>query len=418
MDSGGVTMKTLGSLKRKSLQVVKIDFTGVNEYNLSTANTAPHRGLLTGSGILGIGGSFSASGNRMNLVYSPHDGLTLPIPNSNNTYLKYNFDFKFTLNISLNGTGRIITFDDNGDSDANFALSYTASSGLQIRTTSVDASGFSFPVYSNSVFAPIALNTNYNCVIKFRRNLVQLFLNDTLVITHVVATPLYSSFKNLKFGGFGATNSAYGFLDDIDISLVHDKFRTVCDLSFNSLPFTDSTGKSSITNNGATLSSGQAVFSNPTGTSRVFVQALTSATFDSDFRLQGDFRVACKFSVPSLAGQGDQTLFSLIKVSDPLGACTSCYVKNTGQIVLNFDDWTTYTTAAGVISTGINYTLLVEKTGNLASIRINGNAVHQTTPVIATLENTPRHCLISSATLSGAAFGLNGTMDYFVFSTE
>ena len=415
MDSGGVTMKTLGSLKRKSLQVVKIDFTGVTEYNLSTANTAPHRGLLTGSGY-NPGSLFSASGNRMNLVHSTFDGLTLPIP-YNSTYLKYNFDFKFTLNISANGTGRIITFDD-GSGDANFALIYSASNGLKIITISADSSGYSFPVYSSSVFAPITLNTDYDCVIKFRRNLVQLFLNDTLVITHVVATPLYSSFKNLKFGGFGATDSAYGFLDDIDISLVHDKFRTVCDLSFNSLPFTDSTGKSSITNNGATLSSGQSVFSNPADTSTVFVQALTSATFDSDFRLQGDFRVACRFNITSFAGRGDQTLFSLIKVSDPLGAFTSCYVKNTGQIVLNFDDGTTYTTAAGVISTGINYTLLVEKTGNLASIRINGNAVHQSTPVIATLENTPRYCLISSAALSGAAFGLNGTMDYFVFSTE
>lgn len=414
MDSGGVTMKILGSLKRKSLQVVKIDFTGVNASNIDTANTAPHRGLL-GSGY-NTGSSFSASGNRMNLVWSPHDGLTLPTP-YNNTYLKYNFDLKFTLNISLSGTGRIITFDNTQNGDFNFALSYTASSGLQVGTASAPIL-YSFPVNSYSVFAPITLNTDYNCVIKFRRNLVQLFLNGNLAITHVVATPLYSNYNNLKFGGFGVTNSTYGFLDDIDISLVHDKFRTVCDLGFNSLPFTDSTGKSSITNNGATLGSGQAVFSNPADTSTVFVQALTSATFDSDFRLQGDFRVACKFSVTSFAGRGDQTLFSLIKVSDPLGAFTSCYVKNTGQIVLNFDDGTTYTTTAGVISTGINYTLLVEKTGNLASIRINGNAVHQTTPVIATLENTPRHCLISSAALSGTAFGLNGTMDYFVFSTE
>lgn len=414
MDSGGVTMKTLGSLKRKSLQVVKIDFTGVNEFNINTANTAPHRGLLTGNYYLGS--SFSASGNRMNLVHSAFDGITLPTP-YNSTYLKYNFDLKFTLNISLNGTGRIITFDDDGDGSYNFALSYTASSGLQIGTASAPIL-YSFPVYSSSVFAPINLNTNYNCVIKFRRNLAQLFLNGTLVITHVIATPLYSSHKNLRLGGFGTTDSTYGFLDDIDISLVHDKFRTVCDLSFNSLPFTDSTGKSSITNNGATLSSGQAVFSNPADTSTVFVQALTSATFDSDFRLQGDFRVACRFNITSFAGRGDQTLFSLIKVSDPLGAFTSCYVRNTGQIVLNFDDGTTYTTTAGVLSAGINYTLLVEKTGNLASIRINGNAVHQTTPVIATLENTPRYCLISSAALSGAAFGLNGTMDYFVFSTE
>lgn len=408
-------MKTLGSLKRKSIQVVKIDFTGVDEYNIGTVNTAPHRGLLTGSGY-NPGSEFSASGNRMNLVYSPHDGLTLPIP-YNSTYLKYNFDLKFTLNISSNTTGRIITFDDTGDGYANFVLVYSASNGLQIGTVSAHTGVLSY-VYSTSVFAPITLNTDYNCVIKFRRNLVQLFLNGTLVITHVIATPLYSNFKDLKFGGFGATYSTHGFLDDIDISLVHDKFRTVCDLSFNSLPFTDSTGKSSITNNGATLSIGQAVFNNPADTSTVFVQALTSATFDSDFRLQGDFRVACKFSITSFTGRGDQTLFSLIKVSDPLGAFTSCYVKNTGQIVLNFEDGTTYTTAAGVISSGVNYTLLVEKTGNLASIRINGNAVHQSTPVIATLENTPRHCLISSAALSGAAFGLNGTMDYFVFSTE
>jgi hypothetical protein len=409
-------MKTLGSLKRKSLQVAKINFTGINQGNLGTANTAPHRGLLLGSGI-NCGSSFSASGDRMNLVASPFDGLTLPIP-YNNTYLKYNFDLKFTLKITANATGRIITFDDTGSGDYNLALVYSASDGLQIQTASAHPSGFSFPVGSISVFVPITLNTDYNCIIKFRRNLVQLFLNGTLAITHVVATPLYTNNPSkLKFGGFGTAYSAYGFLDDIDISLVHDKFRTVCDLSFNSLPFTDSTGKSSITNNGATLGSGQSVFSNPADTSTVFVQALTSATFDSDFRLQGDFRVACKFNIASFAGRLDQTLFSLIKVSDPFGAFTSCYVRNTGQIVLNFDDGTTYTTAAGVISTGINYTLLVEKTGNLASIRINGNAVHQSTPVIATLEDTPRYCLISSRSLSGG-FGLNGNMDYFVFSTE
>ena len=126
------------------------------------------------------GSSFSASGNRMNLVYSAHDELTLPIP-YNSTYLKYNFDLKFTLNISLNSTGRIITFDDNGSGNYNFALSYTASSGLQIGTSSAPIL-YSFPVYSNSVFAPITLNTDYDCVIKFRRNLVQLFLNGTLVI--------------------------------------------------------------------------------------------------------------------------------------------------------------------------------------------------------------------------------------------
>ena len=130
-------MKTLGSLKRKSLQVVKIDFTGVTEFNIGTANTAPHRGLLTGN--FYIGSSFSASGDRMNLVYSAFDGLTLPIP-YNSTYLKYNFDLKFTLNISLNGTGRIITFDDDLSGDANFALSYTASSGLQIITSSAPIS--------------------------------------------------------------------------------------------------------------------------------------------------------------------------------------------------------------------------------------------------------------------------------------
>lgn len=408
-------MKTLGSLKRKSLQVAKINFTGINQGNLNTANTAPHRGLLLGGGI-NCGSSFSASGDRMNLVGSPYDYLLLPKP-YNNTYLKYNFDLKFTLRITVNASGRIITFDANGSGDANLTLDYIASSGLLIRTSSQNPDGYSFPVSTMSVFAPITLNTDYNCVIKFRRNLVQLFLNGTSVITHVVATPLYSSYYNLRFGGFGATYSAFGFLDDIDISLVHDKFRTVCDLSFNTLPFIDSTGKSTITNNGATLSSGQAVFNNPANTSTVFMQVITSATFDSDLRLQGDFRVACKFNITSFAGRLDQTLFSLIKVSDPSGAFTSCYVRNTGQIVLNFDDGTTYTTAAGVILTGINYTLLVEKTGNLASIRINSYPVHQSTPVIATLENTPRYCLISSAALLGG-FGLNGAMDYFVFSTE
>lgn len=71
-----------------------------------------------------------------------------------------------------------------------------------------------------------------------------------------------------------------------------------------------------------------------------------------------------------------------------------------------------------VLLAGVNYTLLVEKTGNLASIRINGNAVHQSTPVIATLENTPRFCLIGSVGSLVGGFGLKGTMDYFVFSTE
>lgn len=197
----------LGVLKKKTLQVLRLPFSS------GITNLAPHAALV---GYISSGSSLSTSNSRLNLQASVDDYVKPGLTPYNRSFLTFNFNLNFILNISANASGRIITFDDNGSGEPNLEFRYDASSGL--RFTSRAAGGYGF--LSHSVVAAITLNTSYNCSLKVRGNLLQLFLNDTLVISHTIVTPLYNSFKDIIFGGFGATTSATGFLDEIELTIV------------------------------------------------------------------------------------------------------------------------------------------------------------------------------------------------------
>lgn len=409
-------MKSLGVLKRKIIQFLKLDFTDPQ------TNKAPYASLITTG--LNTGSSFSSANNRMNLLSSAYDGLTIGVP-YNKSLLRQNFDLRFTLSLNTSVSGRILTIDDNGSGDYSLALNYVAGSGLVINTSS----GTFFPITRISAYAVIANNTGCNCYIKYRAcslftsSFLEFYINNALVIFHTVAMPPYGVYTpNLKFGGFGATSSAYGYIDNIDMSIVRNKFRTVCDLQCNFLPFEDTSGKNSVTNYGVTVDNERAYFNNPTNTSTAALHIYTLSSYNSDFRLQGDFNIFFDVVVDTFSGKTDQLLFSITSVSDPSDPLVvECYIKNTGRIYLNFPNnlggLVTYFTAEGTIVAGTTYRMRIEKTGDLAQIWVNDTRMAISTPVIPPLTNITR-TLILGARVAIGGWGLNGKMDNFLFLTE
>lgn len=408
-------MKSLGVLKRKIIQFLKLDFTDPQ------TNKAPYASLITTG--LSPGSSFSSANNRMNLLSSPHDGLTIGAP-YNKSLLRQNFDFRFTLSLNTSVSGRILTIDDNGSGYYSLALAYVAGSGLVINTSS----GTIFPITRISAYAVIANNTEYNCYIKYRAcslftsSFLEFYINNTLVIFHTVAMPPYGTYTpNLNFGGFGATSSASGYIDNIDMSIVRNKFRTVCDLQCNSLPFADTSGKTYITNYGVTVDNARAYFNNPTDTSTAALYIYTLSHYNSDFRLQGDFNIFFDVVVDTFSGKTDQLLFSITSGSGPSDPVVECYIKNTGRIYLNFPNnlggLVTYYTADGTIVAGTTYRMRIEKTGDLAQIWVNDTCRAISTPVIPPLTDTARTLILGARVAIGGA-GLNGKMGNFLFLTE
>lgn len=408
-------MKSLGVLKRKIIQFLKLDFTDPQ------TNKAPYASLITTG--LSPGSSFSSANNRMNLLSSPYDGLTIGAP-YNKSLLRQNFDLRFTLSLNTSVSGRILTIDDNGSGEYSLALAYVAGSGLVINTSS----GTFYPITRISAYAVIANNTEYNCYIKYRAcslftsSFLEFYINNTLVIFHTVAMPPYGTYTpKLKFGGFGATSSASGYIDNIDMSIVRNKFRTVCDLQCNSLPFADTSGKTSITNYGVTVDNERAYFNNPTDTSTAALYIYTLSHYNSDFRLQGDFNIFFDVVVDTFSGKTDQLLFSITSGSGPSDPVVECYIKNTGCIYLNFPNnlggLVTYYTADGTIVAGTTYRMRIEKTGDLAQIWVNDTCRAISTPVIPPLTDTARTLILGARVAIGGA-GLNGKMGNFLFLTE
>lgn len=111
----------LGTIKKKTFQVLKLPFTS------GITNLAPHATLV---GNMGSGSSLSTSNSRLNLQASVNDYVRPTSTPYNRSFLTFNFNLNFILNSSANASGRIITFDDNGSGESNLEFRYDASSGL------------------------------------------------------------------------------------------------------------------------------------------------------------------------------------------------------------------------------------------------------------------------------------------------
>ena len=203
----------LGVLNHAPREVINFNFN-----SNSLLNTGVYRNALSTS--LNPGSFIDISGGRYNLPGT--SGRTYGGIRTGNVYsrsfLAYNFDLSFVLSVTYNSSGRIISFDDNGSGETNLQLDFVASSGLVFRSRS--GNGYSYTVSMSSVF-PITIGTEYSCLIKIRDNLLEFIVNGITRISHTLVTPYYNSNKQLDFGGFGATDAIYGYMDNIKLTLLY-----------------------------------------------------------------------------------------------------------------------------------------------------------------------------------------------------
>lgn len=202
----------LGVLNHAPREVINLNFN-----SNSLLNTGVYRNAITES--LNPGSAIDISGGRYNLPGT--SGRTYGGIRTGNVYsrsfLAYNFDLSFVLSVTYNSSGRIISFDDNGSGETNLQLDFVAPSGLVFRSRS----GTVFPTVSMSSVFPITIGTEYSCLIKIRDNLLEFIVNGITRISHTLVTPYYNSSKRLDFGGFGATDAIYGYMDNIKLTLLY-----------------------------------------------------------------------------------------------------------------------------------------------------------------------------------------------------
>ena len=197
----------LGILKKFNRQVLKWPFTS------TLTNEARYASLV---GSFNAGSEVSYVNNRLNLQGSTYDGAYVGAPPNNRSFLYNDFDLNFTLQVTANASGSIFTFDDNGGGETNLSLRYIASSGLQLQSNKPP-----FGAGIVSTIVPIYTGVGYSCLLKFRGRTAELFINGLVATSITLSTTYYiTSQRNLKFGGFGATTSIYGYLDNIDLTLI------------------------------------------------------------------------------------------------------------------------------------------------------------------------------------------------------
>lgn len=203
-------MRILGILGKIRKNVVKLTFSNLTA---PYENTAPYAYLVS---YANSGNSASSAGGRLNLMGGPYNYVE-HTSTKLKSYLNYDFDLTFELTVIANASGRIITFDDNGSSDANLLLNFAAGSGLYFQSKS----GL-FGLTKSSAYVPISLNVSYLCKIEYRDNILSFFLNGNFVLAHSLVLPLHvTSQYNFRLGGFGATSSIYGYLDNVDLTLLN-----------------------------------------------------------------------------------------------------------------------------------------------------------------------------------------------------
>lgn len=203
-------MRILGILGKIRKSVVKLTFSNLTA---PYENTAPYAYLVN---INNSGSSASSAGGRLNLMGGPYNYVE-NASTKLKSYLNYDFDLTFELTVTANASGRIITFDDNGGGGFNLILDFAAGSGLYFQSKS----GL-FGLTKSSAYVPISLNVSYLCKIEYRDNILSFFLNGNFVLAHSLVLPLYLPYYyNFKLGGFGATSSIHGYLDNVDLTLLN-----------------------------------------------------------------------------------------------------------------------------------------------------------------------------------------------------
>ncbi len=272
--------------------------------------------------------------------------------------------------------------------------------GIKVKSSST---GTVQTAYSSNNIFTVGVEALYKIV--KRGSSLKLFFNSTLAASITLATPFGKVGRVVRVGvDDQLLYYVYGRYDDI----AHRILKKLSRLDFEALPFVDSTVRHTIDNYGATFSSGSAVFANPADNSTVRVEILGN---QDDFSLQRDFDVNLTVNIPSFAGRNNQILFSIEDAGNT--SLVECYVKNTGQVYLNFPA-ATFSTSTGIITAGVDHNIRIERRGTSAQIWVNDVARAIVAPSVPALANVPRKIVLGAATRVGG-YGINGSMSHFYF---
>lgn len=315
--------------------------------------------------------------------------------------LQRDFDLILTFNAATAGNGYIAAIHQNslGFPQSNVAIFLTAAGVLQLIV------GSSYQTVSSASGAIVA-GTDYTVRIYRRGNAFKAFLNFTLLGTITEILPVL--LRVLTIGGINAfaNNGFHGTIDNVDFKLL----KTLCALYFESFPFVEDAGRHTVSNFGVTQSGGSAYFNNPSDSSLARLEVLGN---QDDFNLQNDFDISFTANVASFSGRSDQILFSI--ENDSVTSVVECYIKNTGQIYLNFPS-ATFITSTGIIGAATSYNIRIERRGTSAQIWVNDIARAIVTPSIPAILNVPRKLVLGASARTGInGFGINGTIDNFKF---
>lgn len=367
--------------------VFKTDFTAFPFVDLTGRHTITNTGVTQSSGRAFFGSSRNSILTATKLL--------------KDYQLQRDFDLVLTFNSTVLG-GYIAAIHENKiDFPQSNLLIYLTETGILQLTV-----GSNYQTVSSAAGAVVA-GTDYTVRIYRRGNTFKAFLNLTLLGTITETLPALVRVLTIGAVSTSAGSGFYGTIDNVDFKLL----KNLCSLDFESFPFVDTTGRHTIYNFGVTQSGGSAYFNNPSNSSLVRLEILGN---QYDFNLQSDFDISFTSNVVSFAGRGDQ-LFFTIENADGTSAL-ECYVKNTGQIYLNFPS-ATLTTSTGIIGAATSYNIRIERRGTSAQIWVNDIARATVTPSILAIPNEPRKLVLGASARSvvnGA--GINGTIDNFKFA--
>lgn len=142
---------------------------------------------------------------------------------------------------------------------------------------------------------------------------------------------------------------------------------TALDIDTNVFPFVDKTGRHLIANSGVTLLLGAAHFPNNTQSSTNYLRITDNPLDFKGQNLGRGFKITMVFKLDGFPSS-DNILFRLKNVGG--STVSDFYVKASGAFVY-YNPSASYTSAAGLIQVGIEYTLEIISNGGNISIYLN-----------------------------------------------
>lgn len=316
------------------------------------------------------------------------------------------FDFQRDFDISL----KVTPSSFSKSQQLFLVVGNLPSNSLSLRFNSTGSMGINAvqggsTVFDDNSLASFSMGVEYTVKLVVRGSSVKVFANSSRIFNITLSGRIKLP-RKVYLSSNSTGNSFHGFIEDLDYKVL----KPLAILDFETFPFVDTTGRHTVSNFGVTQSGGSAYFNNPSDSSLARLDVLGN---QDDFNLQNDFDISFTANVASFSGRSDQILFSI--ENDSGTSVVECYVKNTGQIYLNFPS-ATFITSTGIIGTATSYNIRIERRGTSAQIWVNDIARAIVTPSIPAILNVPRKLVLGASARTGVnGFGINGTIDNFKF---